>query len=108
MTDVDGQYHRITMPPGKIDPKAWAKQCEIAKELLPPQFAELVCTTKKPFIQAVTDAISPTNDFLNGRVILIGDALAGFRPHTTAGTSHALFDAMILTDMIEGKVSRKE
>lgn len=108
MTDVDGQYHRITMPPGKTDPKVWAKQCDIAKELLPPQFAELVCTTKKPFIQAITDAISPTNEFLNGRVILLGDALAGLRPHTSAGTSQALFHAMILADVIEGKVSRKE
>lgn len=108
MTDVDGQYHRITMPPGKTDPKAWEKQRQIAKEKLPPQFAEIVCETKKPFVQAVTDVISPTNEFLNGRVILIGDALAGFRPHTVASTSQACFDAMILADMIEGKVDRKE
>jgi 2-polyprenyl-6-methoxyphenol hydroxylase-like FAD-dependent oxidoreductase len=108
MTDVDGRYHRITMPPGKFDPKAWAKQCEIAKEMLPPQFAELVCRTKKPFIQAVTDVISPTNELMNGRVILLGDALAGFRPHTTASTSLACFDAMMLADLIDGKVSKKE
>ena len=108
MTDVDGQYHRITMPPGKTDPQAWEKQRKIARERLPPQFAEIVCSTQKPFIQAVTDVLSPTNEFLNGRVILIGDALAGFRPHTVASTSQACFDAMILADMIDGKVSRKE
>jgi len=108
MTDVDGQYHRITMPPGMTDPKAWEKQRKIARERLPPQFAEIVCGTKKPFVQAVTDAIAPTNEFMNGRVILIGDALAGFRPHTVASTSQACFDAMILADMIEGKVGRKE
>lgn len=108
MTDVDGAYHRITLPPGKINPKSWEKQCNIAREKLPPQFAELVCSTDKPFVQAVTDVISPTNEFLNGRVILIGDALAGFRPHTVASTSQACFDAMILADMIEGKVDRHE
>jgi 2-polyprenyl-6-methoxyphenol hydroxylase-like FAD-dependent oxidoreductase len=108
MTDVDGQYHRITMPPGKTDMAAWEKQCKIAREKLPPQFAEIVCGTQKPFVQAITDVISPTNEFENGRVILIGDALAGFRPHTVASTSQACFDAMILADMIEGKVSRKE
>jgi 2-polyprenyl-6-methoxyphenol hydroxylase-like FAD-dependent oxidoreductase len=107
MTDTEGRYHRITMPPGKIDPGAWAKQKEKAMEVLPPQFAEIVCATKKPFVQAVTDVISPTNEFMNGRVILIGDALAGFRPHTVASTSQACFDAMMLADMIEGKVSRK-
>lgn len=108
MTDIDGQYHRITMPPGKTNPKAWSKQCEIAREKLPPQFAEIVCLTKKPFVQAITDVISPTNEFLNGRVILIGDALAGFRPHTVASTSQACFDAMILADMVEGRVEREE
>jgi 2-polyprenyl-6-methoxyphenol hydroxylase-like FAD-dependent oxidoreductase len=108
MTDVDGQYHRITMPPGKTDPKAWEEQRKIAKEKLPPQFAEIVCGTKKPFVQAITDVISPTNEFMDGRVILIGDALAGFRPHTVASTSQACFDAMMLADMIGGKVSRKE
>lgn len=108
MTDVDGQYHHITMPPGKTDPKAWEKQREIAKEKLPPQFAEIVRATKKPFVQAITDVIASTNEFMNGRVILVGDALAGFRPHTVASTSQACFDAMILADMIEGKVSRKE
>lgn len=108
MTDIDGQYHRITMPPGKMDPIAWEKQCKIAKEKLPPQFADIVCSTKNPFVQAVTDVIAPTNEFMNGRIILIGDALAGFRPHTVASTSQACFDAMILADMIEGKVNRKE
>ncbi|KAF1961943.1 FAD/NAD(P)-binding domain-containing protein [Byssothecium circinans] len=108
MTDVDGVLHRITMPPGKTDPKAWEKQREIAREKLPPQFAEIVRATKKPFIQAVTDVIAPTNEFLGGKVVLIGDSLAGFRPHTVASTSQAAFDAMILADMLEGKVSRKE
>lgn len=106
MTDVDGKYHRLTLPPGKINPVAWEKQCAIAREMLPPQFAELVCSTEHPFVQAITDVISPTNEFLDGRVILVGDALAGFRPHTVASTSQACFDAMILADMIEGKIDR--
>ncbi|KAJ4363676.1 hypothetical protein N0V83_009972 [Neocucurbitaria cava] len=108
MTDVDGQYHRITMPPGKTAPGAWEKQREIAAQKLPPQFAEIVRGTQKPFVQAITDVLAPTNEFLNGRVILVGDALAGFRPHTVASTSQACFDAMILADMIEGKVGRRE
>ncbi|KAL5373679.1 hypothetical protein DPSP01_012541 [Paraphaeosphaeria sporulosa] len=108
MTDVEGVRHRITMPPGKTDPKAWEKQRVIASERLPPQFAEIVRATKKPFVQAVTDVISPTNEFFNGRVILLGDALAGFRPHTVASTSQAAFDAMILADYLRGNIDRKE
>ncbi|POS68632.1 hypothetical protein DHEL01_v212974 [Diaporthe helianthi] len=108
LTDVDGVRHRITMPPGKMDPKAWEKQCVIAKEKLPPQFAEIVCATKKPFVQAITDVASNDNEFLGGKVVLIGDAIAGLRPHATASTSQAAFDAMILADMIEGKIERDE
>lgn len=104
MTDKNGKRHRITMPPGLTEPKAWEKQRIMARERLPPQFAEIVCATKKPFVQAVTDVLSPTNEYLGGKVIVIGDALAGFRPHTVASTSQAAFDAMVLADYVEGKI----
>lgn len=108
LTDCHGRRHRVTMPPGLMDPKAWARQQAIARARLPPQFAEIVCKAEKPFAQAVTDVISPANEFLEGKVVLVGDALAGFRPHTVASTSQAAFDAMIYADYIAGKVSREE
>ncbi|KAI1751517.1 hypothetical protein F4782DRAFT_187079 [Xylaria castorea] len=108
MTDCNGRRRPITMPPGMTDPKAWEKQRKLARERLPPQFAEIVCGTKKPFVQAVTDVLSPEHEYWDGKVILIGDALAGFRPHTVASTSQAAFDAMIFADYIDGKVSREE
>ncbi|KAK6070147.1 salicylate hydroxylase (FAD binding domain-containing protein) [Seiridium cupressi] len=108
MTDKNGKRRPITMPPGMIDPEAWEKQRKIAKERLAPQFAEIVCGTKKPFVQAVTDVISPTNQYMNGKLVLIGDSLAGFRPHTVASTSQAAFDAMIFADYIQGKVSKEK
>lgn len=108
MTDKNGKRRPITMPPGMIDAEAWEKQRQIAKERLAPQFAEIVRGTKKPFVQAVTDVISPKNEYMNGKLVLVGDALAGFRPHTVASTSQAAFDAMIFADYIEGKVSKEE
>lgn len=109
MTDKNGTRRHITMPPGMMPPETWEKQKRIARERLPPQFAELVCKTRKPFVQAVTDVIAPTNEYLEGgRVILIGDALAGFRPHTVASTSQACLDAMLLADYFAGKLSREE
>ncbi|RYP05415.1 hypothetical protein DL764_003840 [Monosporascus ibericus] len=80
----------------------------IARERLPPQFAEVVCGNKKPFVQCVMDNISPDHEFMGGKVVLIGDSLAGFRPHTVASTSQAAFDAMIYADYISGKVTREE
>ncbi|KAI0201359.1 hypothetical protein F4808DRAFT_450301 [Astrocystis sublimbata] len=108
MTDVNGRRRAITMPPGKTSPLAWEKQRSLARERLPPQFAEIVCGTTKPFVQAVTDVLSPEHEYMDGRVVLIGDALAGFRPHTVASTSQAAFDAMVFADYVDGKVSREE
>ena len=105
MTDADGERHRITLPPGKMRTTVWEKMKQVASDRLPPQFAELIYKTKQPFVQAITDVISPRNSFLNGKVLLIGDALAGFRPHTVASTSQAAFNAMVLADMVAGKIS---
>jgi 2-polyprenyl-6-methoxyphenol hydroxylase-like FAD-dependent oxidoreductase len=93
LTDCDGQTHRWTLPHGKVDLKVWENQKKYASDNLPPQFAELVNKTQSPFIQAITDVIAPQACHYNGRVILLGDALAGFRPHTAASTSQAAFHA---------------
>ncbi|KAK4442426.1 hypothetical protein QBC34DRAFT_453132 [Podospora aff. communis PSN243] len=108
LTDKHGNRHRVTLPPGMVSPQAWEKQKEIAVQKLPPQFAEVVCAAEKPFVQAVTDVISPDNEFLDGRVVLMGDALAGFRPHTVASTSQAAYDAMVYADYVAGKMGRGE
>ncbi|KAI1385390.1 FAD/NAD(P)-binding domain-containing protein [Hypoxylon trugodes] len=108
LTDRDGRRRQITVPPGAINPDAWEKQRKLARERLPPQFAEIVCGTNKPFVQAVTDVLTPNNEYLNGKVVLIGDALAGFRPHTVASTSQAAFDAMIYAEYIAGNITRDE
>lgn len=108
LTDRNGQRRHVTMPPGMMRPAAWEEQKRIARERLPPQFAEIVCATRQPFVQAVTDCIAPTNEYMDGRVILVGDALAGFRPHTVASTSQACFDSMVLAEYFAGGISREE
>ena len=108
MTDTEGVRHRITLPPGKMKSAVWDKQIEVARTRMPPQFAEIIAKTKYPFVQAITDVISPENSFMDGRVLLIGDALAGFRPHTVASTSQAAYDAMVLADLVSGKITHDE
>lgn len=102
MTDKDGKRHHITLPPGGIRDDVWKRQQEVAREVLPPQFAELVNKTEVPFIQAITDVVSPAAVLPgNSRILLIGDALAGFRPHTAASTNQAAMDAMELAKAID-------
>lgn len=108
MTDADGKHHHITLPIGKMRKDILEKQRKYAREVLPPQFADIVCDTKEPFIQAITDVISPKNSFFDGKLLLIGDALAGFRPHTAASTSQAAFDAQKLYELMGGEISKAQ
>ncbi|KAK3168345.1 hypothetical protein OEA41_004792 [Lepraria neglecta] len=108
LIDSDGKHHHITLPIGKMRKEILEGQREYARKILPPQFADIVCDTKQPFIQAITDVISSQNSFFDGKLLLIGDVLAGFRPHTAASTSQAAFDAPKLYEMMGGKISLKQ
>ncbi|KAM0711035.1 hypothetical protein Q7P35_001774 [Cladosporium inversicolor] len=107
MTDVHGKRHAITLPVGSMDPEIWSKQKAYASQVLPPQYAEAINKTQQPFIQAITDVISPQNSFLGGKVLLVGDALAGFRPHTAASTGQAAFDALRMGEWWRGDFDKR-
>ena len=108
LIDSDGKHHHITLPIGKMSKEILKGQREYARKALSPQFADIVCDTKQPFIQAITNVISPQNSFFDGQLLLIGDALAGFRPHTAASTSQAAFDVQKPYEMMGGKISLKQ
>lgn len=108
MTDKDGRRRRLTIPPGLMSLEAWELLKSKALDLLPPQMAEMARKTRQPFVQAITDVISPKNLYLSDKVVLVGDALAGFRPHTAASTTQAAFDNMGLVDWLDGRIDRKQ
>ncbi|KAK5074891.1 hypothetical protein LTR64_001096 [Lithohypha guttulata] len=108
MTDKEGRRRHITIPPGMIAWDAWEMVKRLGRDRLPPQMAEMAEKTKAPFVQCITDVITPKNLYMNDKVILIGDALAGFRPHTVASTSQGAFNAMSLVDWLDGKIDREQ
>ncbi len=108
MTDKDGRRRRITIPPGMISWDAWELLKSKADDRLPPQMAEMAHKSKTPFVQAITDVISPKNLYMGDKVVFIGDSLAGFRPHTVASTSQAAYDVMCVADWQDGTIDRKE
>lgn len=108
MTDTEGKRHRYTLPAGKMKPEIWTAQKELGHQVLPSQFAELVQLTREPFIQAVTDVTGETNVFMNGKVVLVGDSVAGFRPHTAASTSQAALDALLLEKVMKDEMGLDE
>ena len=87
-----------------MSPKIWSAQQEHAQGSLPPQFSELVQKTKEPFVQVITDVLAPKSVFMDGKVLLVGDALAGFRPHTAASTSQAALHALLLEQYMLGQI----
>ncbi len=108
MTDTSGIRHQYTLPVGHINPVIWSAQQTYASTVLPPQFSELVQRTKHPFIQVITDVLSPKHVFMDGKVVLVGDALAGLRPHTAASTSQAAMNALMLEEVFEGRMELEE
>lgn len=108
MADIHGKRHSITLPVGTMKPEVWTKQKNYAAEVLPPQFAEAVQKTQQPFIQAITDVVPSRNCFMDGKVLIVGDALSGFRPHTAASTSQAAYDALVMGEWMSGHIDREE
>jgi len=98
LTDADGDYHAAGIPPNKVSWRAVAAMRTAARELLAPQFAEIMEKTAQPFLQAIYDVSSERIAF--GRVALMGDASFVARPHVGAGVTKAAEDAMALSDAI--------
>jgi hypothetical protein len=59
MSDKDGFRHKMTVPVGKMQPLLAETQKILAAKAMPPQLAELIEKTEKPFVQIVTDMMSP-------------------------------------------------
>ncbi len=98
LTDADGDHHPAGISPNKVSWRAVAAMRTAARELLAPQFAEVMEKTAQPFLQAIYDVSSERIAF--GRVALMGDASFVARPHVGAGVTKAAEDAMALSDAI--------
>ena len=98
LTDADGNYFAQGIAPNKVAWQHVANARQAARELLAPQFAEMLEKTAQPFLQPIYDCVSPQMAF--GRVALMGDAAFVARPHVGMGVTKAAEDASVLTDCI--------
>ncbi|KAH8683203.1 hypothetical protein BGZ60DRAFT_512226 [Tricladium varicosporioides] len=108
LKDVDGKQHQYSLGIGRIQPGVKARQQQKAVQALPKAHAELFTKVEAPFIQAVTDNLATKSVFMDGKIVLVGDALAGVRPHTTCGTTQAALHALMLGQSFEGQISIEE
>lgn len=110
LTDSAGFSHTYSLGAGKINPNIIERQRKVAADILPPPLLEIWQKIESPFIQAVTDSFATKAVFMSGKVFLVGDAVGGMRPHTTAGCSQGAVHALLLKRVFEkdGKMSIEE
>ena len=108
MTDVDGFEHRISIPAGKVRPELWAQQQKIARILFIPPYLEVIEKIASPFVHLVTDFCTPQASFVNGKVLLVGDASALLRPHVAFSTNQAAFQCMMVEKLVKGETTLKQ
>ncbi len=98
MTDTAGRRRAATMPPGSIKPEFVEEMFETASRVLAPPIRDVVLACREPIIQAIFDL--ETDQMAFGRVLILGDAAFGLRPHVAAGQAKACADAWALRDAL--------
>jgi 2-polyprenyl-6-methoxyphenol hydroxylase-like FAD-dependent oxidoreductase len=99
LTDDNGHYYPTGIPPLKVSWKHIAHMRNVAKEILAPQYAEIIEKTAMPFLQAIYDVCSEQIVF--GRIALMGDAAFVGRPHVGMGVTKAADEAMVIAKHID-------
>lgn len=94
LTDADGRFHPVSIPPPLIRREEIGAAHADARRLLAPQFAALFERVAQPILQPIYDLESDRLAF--GRVALMGDAAFVARPHVGAGVLKAADDARAL------------
>src|SRR5205823_5862354 len=72
---------------------------------LPACFAALVKQTEAPFVTKIHNFASTKAVFFGGKLLLVGDALAGFRPHAGEATNQAAYHCKLLEGVVQGKMT---
>ena len=99
LTDADGHHYPTGIPPLKVSWKHIAEMRTVAREILAPQYAEILEKTASPFLQAIYDVRSEQIVF--GRIALMGDAAFVGRPHVGMGVTKAGDEAMAIARHIK-------
>lgn len=98
LTDDDGRYYPTGIPPLKVSWKHIAQMRTIARDILAPQYAEILEKTAAPFLQAIYDVRS--EEIVFGRIALMGDAAFVGRPHVGMGVTKAGDEAVVIAKHI--------
>jgi len=106
---IDGHHHHNIVPSEHVRKDLWAAKIKSARAIsLPGPFLEIFTKIQRLFIQVITDFCAPRGAFEEGRVLLVGDALGLFRPHTAFSGTKAAFYASRIEDYVNGKITLQD
>ncbi|RCI07622.1 hypothetical protein L249_1676 [Ophiocordyceps polyrhachis-furcata BCC 54312] len=106
---VDGHRHHYFVPAGRVCKNVWEERVGRAYAVpFPAPFLEVMTKIRRPFVQVITDFCSPRASFEQGRLLLVGDALSLFRPHTAFSGTQAAFHALMVEKYVSGTVRPAE
>ena len=94
LTDAEGKYHAVSIPPPLVRDEVLAQMEADAAKRLPATFVDIIRKSGRPFFTPIYDHCSPI--FGEGRVALVGDAACVARPHVGMGVTKAAEDAVAL------------
>ena len=107
LTDSDGKRHRNSIPRGKMRKDIWEIQRTYGNGILNVVFCELINKTTEPFLSVIQDYAATKAAFFDGKVLLIGDALATFRPHLALSLNQSAVNAYLLESYIRRQITLK-
>lgn len=99
VTDDTGKVWLDGIPPPLIRASVLEQARQAARDVLAPQFAEVVEKTEALFFQPIFDLESSQLAF--GRIALLGDSAFVARPHCGMGVTKAAGDAVALLDALK-------
>lgn len=105
MTDCDGHRHQYIVPAGRVRSEVWEKVLQRGRQNLNSNHLEVLESIEAPFIQSITDFVSYKAAFEKGRVLMVGDALSLFRPHTASSTNQAAFDCLCMERLLNSELN---
>jgi len=99
LTDDTGKYYSVSIPPPLVRDDVMKRFTDMARKILPANFAEILEKSEKPFFTPIYDHHSPIMG--EGNVGLVGDAACVARPHVGMGVTKAACDALCLANSME-------
>lgn len=105
-TDKYGRRAQRTVGRGLLDPEVWeTRRAQLTARMVAP-FAEVVNKSPTPFVTKISEALGSQASFYGGRVVLVGDALASYRPNLGRATDQAAAHCLALAEVLQngGKI----